>query len=416
MRGLGRLRVFGLIGAFLLLFAGHGRATVTSTYTPVQVEADGNTTNYTFSFKVFNTADVLVQLVNQTSLVATNETLGSDYNVTLSSSVPGGTVIFSTPPAATYDVYIARNLNITQSANIPSGGLFRERQIENALDKNIMILQELQEKVDRAVLQNPYGNFSTVILPSAEAGKALIWGDNGTLENTAVDLGELDTLAETVNVSAAAAVAAADSANSSATIAAAAAASLNLPTISISEAGKQLQVNDTGTGYEFVNDDLKLVGSPVNGSIAVYSDSKWLPLPAGVSGQVLQSTGTNATWANQTTTRRFVGSFTYDVSSANGTVAYTGVGFTPSYVTFTACLASAQSKADGMDSNTSQGSSGAYASNFVGSTTYSILGYTDGSNWVGGAISAFTSDGFNVTYTKTGSPSGTMSVVYTAFE
>lgn len=166
---------------------------VTETYEPVLLETDGSETDFDFDFSVFDDTDVVVALVDPDTLVATAQTLGVDYTVTLNTSTVGGTVVFGTAPADGQLVSIRRDIPTTQGTDIPSGGLFRESQIENALDKAILLIQQLEEQIARALLQNPYTTALSLGLPAPEAGTVLGWNDDeDALENkTLVDFGAL---------------------------------------------------------------------------------------------------------------------------------------------------------------------------------------------------------------------------------
>ena len=163
---------------------------VTETYEPVLLETDGSETDFDFDFSVFDDTDVVVALVDPDTLVATAQTLGVDYTVTLNTSTVGGTVVFGTAPADGQLVSIRRDIPTTQGTDIPSGGLFRESQIENALDKAILLIQQLEESISRALLQNPYTTALSLGLPAPEAGTVLGWNDaEDAFENkTLVDL------------------------------------------------------------------------------------------------------------------------------------------------------------------------------------------------------------------------------------
>lgn len=163
---------------------------VTETYEPVLLETDGSETDFDFDFSVFDDTDVVVALVDPDTLVATAQTLGVDYTVTLNTSTVGGTVVFGTAPADGQLVSIRRDIPTTQGTDIPSGGLFRESQIENALDKAILLIQQLEESISRALLQNPYTTALGLELPAPEAGTVLGWNDaEDAFENkTLVDL------------------------------------------------------------------------------------------------------------------------------------------------------------------------------------------------------------------------------------
>lgn len=149
---------------------------VTETYEPVLLETDGSETDFDFDFSVFAGTDVVVALVDPDTLeVLDTPELGVDYTVTLNTSTVGGTVVFGTAPADDQLVSIRRNIPTTQSTDIPSGGLFRESQIENALDKAILLIQQLEESVSRALLQSPYSEALDLQFPAPVAGTVLGW-------------------------------------------------------------------------------------------------------------------------------------------------------------------------------------------------------------------------------------------------
>ena len=158
---------------------------VTATYTPVLLTGDGSETDFDFGFKVFDDSDLVVALVDPDTLEVTDELeLGTDYTVTLDTDADGGTVVLSEAPADGVLVSIRRDISTTQETDIPSGGLFRESQIENALDKAILILQQFQEQVDRALLQNPYSTVLEITFPAPEASKGIGWNATAdALEN-----------------------------------------------------------------------------------------------------------------------------------------------------------------------------------------------------------------------------------------
>lgn len=190
---------------------------VTDTYDPVLLETDGIETDFDFDFPVFNETDIVVTIVDLTTLEVVDEPeYGVDYTVTLNTSTIGGTVVFGTAPSDEQYVSIRLALSATQETDIPSGGLFRESQIENALDKLTLLIQQQQEEIDRAILQNPYTTALTIQLPVPEAAKGLAWNADGDgLEN--VDLpSEAQAAAEAAQAAAEAAQTAAEAAQTAA--------------------------------------------------------------------------------------------------------------------------------------------------------------------------------------------------------
>lgn len=443
-------RVVLIVCAGVLLCAPFVLATVSETYSPVKYTANSNLTSFSFTFKVFNATDLDVDLVNITSLNATNQTYGSNYTVALSTSTTGGYVNFTTAPASGNYVYISRNMNTTQTADIPSGGLFRESQIENALDRTVMLIQQQKEAIDRAILQNPYGNnTTTVIFPIAEANKTIGWDSTGkgltNYNNSASAV--TDAQAAKTSAEAAATNASASATNASASkvaalaaqaAAEAAAAGVNMPNITAGDAGKILTVNATEDGFTFANtsDFVTIVGNETvtgnknftgkisfnvsaAGGILTDNGVSYVPLATGTAGQILTANGAgkNLTWnttaasgsgdMNYSDARVKVGTF-YNVTQANTTQNITGVGFTPKAVIFLTAGGAASSPTTlgtGFDSNGT-----AY---FIGDryseggpfyrTGYSIY-YADNAsctqNYTGKVIS-FHSDGFVVQWNRT---------------
>ena len=117
------------------------------------------------------------------------------------------------------------------------------------------------------------------------------------------------------------------------------------------------------------------------------------------------------------------GNTTRDISLASGTQAITGVGFTPKAVIFLAVINATQEWSVGVDDGTASTARGLGG---IGSGTStpitvqdnngsdSIHIRVDASNHYAGYISAFGADGFTITWTKTGSPTGTVQIKYLA--
>lgn len=113
-----------------------------------------------------------------------------------------------------------------------------------------------------------------------------------------------------------------------------------------------------------------------------------------------------------------VGTFTRDVSDASGTQEITGVGFEPKAFTFFACVDSTNNVSWGLDDTSSKfvvldfndSAPGIYNTNSV-SSIYMYFGVGIAYE---GYVSATSSDGFTITWTKTGLPTGTLLIRYKA--
>ena len=114
-----------------------------------------------------------------------------------------------------------------------------------------------------------------------------------------------------------------------------------------------------------------------------------------------------------------VGTFTRDLSAASGTVSYTGVGFTPRAVVFIAGFAAGgEPWSVGFDDGDTvvaiYRSGGGFPNGFV--STVRSISYLNGTDAQAGNIDSFGSDGFDIDWVKTNSPTGTFTVGYLAIE
>lgn len=114
---------------------------------------NGVTTIYPFAFKVFATTEVVALRsdgTTETTLVA-----GSDYTVTLNAdqnATPGGTVTtLGTPLSALYTLTLTSNVTELQGTSLTNQGGFFPKVIENALDRAIILIQQLRSIANRSL-------------------------------------------------------------------------------------------------------------------------------------------------------------------------------------------------------------------------------------------------------------------------
>jgi len=147
----------------------------------------GALVSYPFSFKVFEAADVSVTTADTNGL-ETPGVLNSTFLVTLNvdqDATPGGSVQYAVGGVATalptgYRLVITgEGLEYEQPADLPQGGNFDPVVIENALDREMMLLQNLRDSLDR-VLQVGVTSSTSLALPAPVAGQLLGW--NATLD------------------------------------------------------------------------------------------------------------------------------------------------------------------------------------------------------------------------------------------
>lgn len=104
---------------------------------------NGSTVVYPYDFKVFNKAHLLV-LVGSTEME-----LGVDYSVTGVGEASGGSVIFDTAPAAESTVILMRIMTAIQETEYTTSGAFPATAHEAALDRGIMLAQQIKETLTR---------------------------------------------------------------------------------------------------------------------------------------------------------------------------------------------------------------------------------------------------------------------------
>jgi len=108
-----------------------------------------------------------------------------------------------------------------------------------------------------------------------------------------------------------------------------------------------------------------------------------------------------------------------DISLATGTQAITGVGFKPRYVQFWAAVPASvmvsMGSDDGVIADCVFNNHGVSANQWSRTTGQSIFLVSSAGNSNQAKISSMDADGFTLTHTKSGVPTGTADILYTAF-
>jgi hypothetical protein len=142
---------------------------------------NGSTTSFPFTFKVFQASDLLVV---QTDATPTDTTLALNTNYTVSlnanqDSNPGGTVNLIVAPPSGYLLTIGSQVQPIQSVTLTNNGGFYPTVINNALDYVTILIQQISEKLGRA-LTMPFSTNASGQLPPVSPGSLLGWKQDGS--------------------------------------------------------------------------------------------------------------------------------------------------------------------------------------------------------------------------------------------
>lgn len=112
---------------------------------------NGTTKIFTAAFRANSAAEVGVALVNDTTKVATVQTITTHYTVALDADTGVPTVTFVTAPAAGVTVLIYPTNAVKQETDLDAGGSLYGTSIEAAIDKMAAQLQALEDKLGQCV-------------------------------------------------------------------------------------------------------------------------------------------------------------------------------------------------------------------------------------------------------------------------
>lgn len=167
---------------------------LSSTTNKVREQGNGVKVAFDTTFPVQEAAHLEVYKVVRATDASTLQTITTNYTVAINTVTRIATVTYVVAPTALEDSLIVRTVPLTQGADIPTNNIFREVQIENALDKQMMALQQVSERIDRTVLLPIASTVSELELPIPETGSVLAWNSTADgLENkTIAELGALE--------------------------------------------------------------------------------------------------------------------------------------------------------------------------------------------------------------------------------
>lgn len=154
----------------------------------------GSQTAFGFGFKVFDGIDLRVVELDVPTGVESEAVLGADYSVAINpdqESTPGGTVNYLVAPAASKKITVVGNLSYEQPTDLPDGGNYRAQQVENGLDRLVMLVQQLKEITDRCAQAPVSAEDAAGLIESINA----LAGNLATLQTIVANISELIALA-----------------------------------------------------------------------------------------------------------------------------------------------------------------------------------------------------------------------------
>jgi len=141
-------------------------------------------TTFAFTFKAFCSADLYVVKLVVSTGVETVLTLTTDYTVDLNAdqnTSPGGTITLTAPLPTGSTLVITTSLGNLQPTDLTNQGGFYPSVITDALDRAVILVQQLQEGSDRSIKYPISDDSVGVTLPAAaqRAGVTLAFDDDG---------------------------------------------------------------------------------------------------------------------------------------------------------------------------------------------------------------------------------------------
>lgn len=112
---------------------------------------DGTVTEFAFGFRIFDKTQLIVRVKDAEGSVSVLE--AADYTIELDGT-SGGTVTLTEPLADDWELLIESDVPYDQTLNLTNTGGFNANDLNLAWDRNTAQIQQLKDKIDRAVV-NP---------------------------------------------------------------------------------------------------------------------------------------------------------------------------------------------------------------------------------------------------------------------
>jgi hypothetical protein len=162
--------------------------TISTTIIKNSYSGDASNDTFAYQFKISTTADMQV-IIRSAAGAETVKTLTTHYTVTGAGESSGGNVVFETGhiPAATETVILRRSTTQTQALDLVENDPFTADSVESAFDKNLALVQELQEESNRSIKlsrTNTMTSTEFTVGATDRAGKILAFDSSGEISVT----------------------------------------------------------------------------------------------------------------------------------------------------------------------------------------------------------------------------------------
>jgi len=160
--------------------------TINSTTRSISYEGNGTVSSFDFAFKVFQSSDLYVVSLNESTGVETTLVLNTNYTVALNADQnysPGGTItITAGAPASGTRITITSTIANLQPTDLSNQGGFYPDVINNSLDRACIQIQQVNSAISRQLVAPVSdGTTTTLTLPTKEnrASKYLAFDASG---------------------------------------------------------------------------------------------------------------------------------------------------------------------------------------------------------------------------------------------
>lgn len=162
--------------------------TLISTTVRQTFNGNGATTGFTIPADFWQNADILVYIRDEadpSNITETLQTEGALQDYTLTGGDPASginptTVTFNTAPTATDKVVLVRSINLEQELDLATSKKWVANSVEEQLDKIVGMIQQLNDKIRRSVIQRITTQSLDLELSEPEANKLLSWNSTAT--------------------------------------------------------------------------------------------------------------------------------------------------------------------------------------------------------------------------------------------